>query len=88
MSAFSVLPTIDGYDVIDNATGHPVDHRDTARSAHGVAYALNGATLATPGSPGSLANAWGTRRPYERTSQGFATSDLRDAARRGRPEDY
>jgi len=38
---FSILPTIDGYDVIDNETGRPVDHRDNARSANGAAQHLN-----------------------------------------------
>lgn len=40
---FSILPTLDGFDVIDDATGRPVDHRDTARSANGVAFSLNDA---------------------------------------------
>ena len=44
MSAFSVLPTIDGFDVIDNATGHPVDHRETRQSANGVARSTAPAT--------------------------------------------
>lgn len=45
---FTTLPTIDGYDVIDAATGRPVDHRDTRRSANGRAYTLNDAAKAGP----------------------------------------
>lgn len=49
---FTILPTIDGFEVIDN-DGRPVDHRETAASANGVAHYLNTAdrdgpaTLAT-----------------------------------------
>lgn len=53
---FSTLPCIDGYDVIDTATGRPVDHRDTHRQANGVAFKLNGAAMI---SPRALANALG-----------------------------
>ena len=38
---FSTIATIDGWDVIDNATGHPVDHREDRMVAVGVAYKLN-----------------------------------------------
>jgi len=81
---FTVLSCIDGYDVIDEATGHPVDHRDTLRSANGVAYVLNGATQATPGSRGSLSRAWGTHRPYERPAPTMSLHSLR----RERPMDH
>jgi hypothetical protein len=40
---FTVLPTIDGYEVIDSDTGRPVDHRDNPRSANGAAQYLNDA---------------------------------------------
>ena len=73
---FSVLPTIDGFDVIDEATGHPVDHRETRQSANGVAYALNGA-LSDPSAATTL---WGTKRPYERKAAPVGRS-----ARRERP---
>jgi hypothetical protein len=43
---FSILPAIDGFDVIDNATGHAVDHRDERRVAAGVAWKLNNAAAA------------------------------------------
>lgn len=46
--SFTTLPTIDGFDVIDAATGHPVDHRDTLKSATGRAYSLNGAAMNGP----------------------------------------
>lgn len=52
--AFTTLPTIDGYDVIDSATGHAVDHRETLASANGVAFNLNGALR---GGPKALARA-------------------------------
>jgi hypothetical protein len=41
--AFEVLPTIDGFDVIDSDTGRPVAHRESRRSANGVAFRLNNA---------------------------------------------
>lgn len=41
LSRFTVLPTIDGYDVIDETTGRAVDHRDTKLSANGAAQFLN-----------------------------------------------
>ncbi len=37
---FSTLPTIDGFDVIDER-GYPVDHRPTKAEANGVAFRLN-----------------------------------------------
>lgn len=39
---FSTLPTIDGFDVIDDR-GRPIDRRETLASANGVAFLLNGA---------------------------------------------
>lgn len=45
---FAVLPTIDGFDVIDNVTGHAVDHRDGIMQAVGVAFKLNHAAAAGP----------------------------------------
>lgn len=38
---FGHVRTIDGFDVIDEATGHTIDHRPTAREAAGVAWHLN-----------------------------------------------
>lgn len=38
---FGTLPTIDGYDVIVEATGRPVAHRPTHQSANGLAFRLN-----------------------------------------------
>ncbi len=58
MRPFGILPTINGYDVIALDTGHPVDHRESAQSANGVAYRLNNAALA---GPKALANALGAR---------------------------
>ena len=43
---FTTLPTIDGFDVVDDHTGRPVDHRSSLASANGVAYKLNSAMLA------------------------------------------
>lgn len=40
---FGILSTIDGVDVIDNATGRPVAHRESAQSANGIAQSLNAA---------------------------------------------
>jgi ribosomal protein S7 len=45
---FSVAPTIDGFEVIDNATGRPLDTRPTRASAQGFAYILNGAAARGP----------------------------------------
>lgn len=56
---FSTLTTIDGFQVIDNATGHPVVERDSRRSAAGIAHSLN---LAAADSPEALAHALGARR--------------------------
>lgn len=41
MTTFSVLPTIDGYEVIADDTGRPVLSRDTQREAQGAALRLN-----------------------------------------------
>jgi hypothetical protein len=41
-SKFTTLQTIDGYDVVDEDTGRPLDHRGTLREASGVCYYLNG----------------------------------------------
>lgn len=41
MTKFSVLPTIDGYEVIADDTGRPVLSRDTRREANGAAQRLN-----------------------------------------------
>lgn len=46
---FGHVRTIDGFDVIDEATGHPVDQRETAREAAGVAWKLNQAAMLGPG---------------------------------------
>lgn len=46
---FSVLAAIDGFDVIDNRTGHAVDHRDERLAAVGVAWKLNTAAATGPG---------------------------------------
>lgn len=43
---FGLLETIDGWDVIDNATGRPLDHRPTKAQANGVVYKLNQAEKA------------------------------------------
>ena len=44
---FTIARTIDGWEVIDS-DGRPVDKRETAASANGVAYRLNGAAAAGP----------------------------------------
>ena len=46
--AFTTLPTIDGYDVIDTTTGRAMDHRETKRSASGRAFVLNEAAKVGP----------------------------------------
>lgn len=38
---FSVIPTIDGYEVVADDTGRPVLSRDTRREANGAAQRLN-----------------------------------------------
>lgn len=45
---FTILRTIDGWDVIDENTGRPVDHRATPQSANGVAFKLNNAMREGP----------------------------------------
>lgn len=45
---FTVLPTIDGFEVIEDATGRPIDHRDTKQQANGRAQYLNRAAAASP----------------------------------------
>lgn len=55
---FSTLPTIDGYDVVCDMTGHTVAHRDSLRSANGVCQRLNQATL---GGPKAIIRALGVR---------------------------
>lgn len=42
-AAFGILPTLDGWEVIANDTGHPVAVRETAQSANGTAFVLNDA---------------------------------------------
>jgi hypothetical protein len=45
---FSVAPTIDGYEVIENTTGRPLDTRETREAAQGFAYVLNQAAKNSP----------------------------------------
>lgn len=45
---FGTLTTIDGFQVIDNTTGHPVVERPSRRSAAGVAHSLNMAAMEGP----------------------------------------
>lgn len=42
---FSVLPTMDGFDVVADDTGRPVAARETRREANGMAQTLNMAPL-------------------------------------------
>lgn len=55
---FGVVPAIEGYEVIDELSGRPVDWKPTARSAHGRAGFLNSAAKA---GTKSLCSALGAR---------------------------
>lgn len=53
---FEAAPTIDGFCVIDSATGRPMGFdRDTRREANGIAQTLN--NVARSGKRGALARA-------------------------------
>lgn len=97
LSRFTILPALSGWEVIDGATGRPVDHRETAQSANGAAQYLNeaarGGTLAlqgalcrsnpsAPSDPDSI-RAW-VREPM---LTGLAR-EARDLSRRELSEDH
>jgi hypothetical protein len=47
--SFSAIPSGEGWEVVDDATGHPVTHpRDSHQSAAATATILNRAALAGP----------------------------------------
>lgn len=56
---FEAIDTIDGAQVIDVRTGHPVAERSSRRSASGYAHALN---QAAADSPEALARALSGKR--------------------------
>lgn len=92
---FSVIPTIDGYDVIDGETGHPVDHRDTPRSANGVAFFLNDAAAhgslqgaLLRGNPSDPCDPASIRAEFSAPFLGDAPDSLRSQSRRELSEDH